>query len=54
MLCKRPDIVICTPGRMLDHMRNSPSIHCDDVDVLVGVRACTRVHVCVRGEGGCS
>jgi len=30
-----PDVVICTPGRMLDHLRNSHSIHLDDLDVLV-------------------
>jgi len=26
---------ICTPGRMLDHLRNSPSVNLDDLDVLV-------------------
>jgi ATP-dependent RNA helicase DDX27 len=26
---------ICTPGRMLDHLRNSPSVSLDDLDVLV-------------------
>ena len=31
----RPDIVVATPGRMLDHIRNSLAVHCDDVDVLV-------------------
>jgi len=31
----RPDVVIGTPGRMLDHLLNSPSVDCDDVDVLV-------------------
>ena len=31
----RPDIVVCTPGRMLDHIRNTLAVHCDDVDVLV-------------------
>eukprot|EP01039_Chlorochromonas_danica_P005723 gene5723-6307_t len=31
----RPDVVICTPGRMVDHLRNSLNITLDDLDVLV-------------------
>eukprot|EP00941_MAST-03F_sp_MAST-3F-sp1_P005556 g5556.t1 len=31
----RPDIVVGTPGRLVDHMRNSASVHLDDVEVLV-------------------
>lgn len=31
----RPDVVVCTPGRMIDHLRNSMSVHLDDVDILV-------------------
>lgn len=31
----RPDIVVCTPGRMLDHVLNAQGIHLDDVDILV-------------------
>ena len=27
--------VICTPGRILDHLRNSHSVTLDDLDVLV-------------------
>ncbi|CAK4682372.1 unnamed protein product [Aphanomyces euteiches] len=30
-----PDVVICTPGRMIDHLRNSKSIHLDDLEILV-------------------
>ncbi len=31
----RPDIVVGTPGRILDHLRNSQSIHLEDLDVLI-------------------
>lgn len=31
----RPDIVIATPGRLIDHIRNSPSFNLDAVDILV-------------------
>jgi hypothetical protein len=31
----RPDLVVATPGRMLDHLRNTPGVHGEDVDVLV-------------------
>lgn len=34
-LRNRPDIVICTPGRIIDHLRNSRSVTLDDLDVLV-------------------
>lgn len=31
----RPDIVVCTPGRMLDHLMNSPGVSVDDLEILV-------------------
>lgn len=34
-LRQRPDVVICTPGRFIDHLRNSHSVDIDDLDVLV-------------------
>jgi ATP-dependent RNA helicase DDX27 len=34
-LRSRPDIVIATPGRLIDHIRNSPSFNLDAVDILV-------------------
>lgn len=30
-----PDIVVATPGRLIDHVLNSSSLHLDDVEVLV-------------------
>ncbi|KAF3926886.1 hypothetical protein ABW20_dc0104761 [Dactylellina cionopaga] len=34
-LRQRPDIVIATPGRFIDHMRNSASFHTDGIEILV-------------------
>ena len=31
----RPDILIATPGRLIDHLRNSPSFALDTLDVLI-------------------
>jgi ATP-dependent RNA helicase DDX27 len=31
----RPDVVIATPGRLIDHVRNSPSFSLDNLDILV-------------------
>lgn len=31
----RPDVVIATPGRLIDHIRNSPSFTLDTLDILV-------------------
>lgn len=46
-LRSRPDIVIGTPGRLIDHLQNSPSVHFDDVDVLVRVACVSVVAVCL-------
>ena len=34
-LKRRPDVVIATPGRFIDHIRNSPSFQVDSVEILV-------------------
>lgn len=34
-LQRRPDIVVCTPGRMIDHVQNSMSVDLDDVEVVI-------------------
>ncbi|TFK77079.1 DEAD-domain-containing protein [Pluteus cervinus] len=34
-LRSRPDVVIATPGRLIDHIHNSPSFTLDNLDVLV-------------------
>lgn len=35
VLRSRPDILIATPGRFIDHMRNSPSFTVDTLEILV-------------------
>lgn len=35
VLKTRPDVVIATPGRFIDHMRNSPSFAVDAIEILV-------------------
>lgn len=34
-LRKRPDVVIATPGRLIDHIRNSASFSVQDVEILI-------------------
>lgn len=35
VLRSRPDVIIATPGRFIDHMRNSPSFAVDTLEILV-------------------
>ena len=35
LLKKRPDVVIATPGRLIDHMRNSASFAVENIEILV-------------------
>ena len=34
-LRKKPDVVVATPGRMLDHLRNAPGIGFEGLEILV-------------------
>ena len=34
-LKRRPDIVVCTPGRMIDHVQNTMSVDLDDGEVVI-------------------
>ena len=35
MLRRSPDIVIATPGRLIDHVKNTPSFSLDSIEVLI-------------------
>ena len=35
MLRKQPDIIIATPGRLVDHLHNAPSFNLNTVEILV-------------------
>ncbi|KAF2119870.1 P-loop containing nucleoside triphosphate hydrolase protein [Lophiotrema nucula] len=35
VLKTRPDVVICTPGRFIDHMRNTAAFHVENLEILV-------------------
>lgn len=35
VLRSMPDIVVATPGRMIDHLRNSMSVDLDHLSVLI-------------------
>ena len=34
-LKNRPDVVIATPGRLIDHIHNSPSFNLDSIEILI-------------------
>ena len=44
--------MVCTPGRIIDLVRNSPSIHLDDVDILILDEADRLLEMGFRDEVG--
>jgi ATP-dependent RNA helicase DDX27 len=34
-LRNKPDIILATPGRLIDHLRNTQNVHLEDIEILV-------------------
>lgn len=52
-LRKGPDVVVATPGRLIDHLHNAPSFDLQSVEILVLDEA-DRLLVMVLFSGCCS
>ena len=50
-LRKNPDIIVATPGRLVDHLRNTPSFSLQNIEILVLDEADR--YVCVWGGELC-
>ena len=46
-LRKNPDIIVATPGRLVDHLHNAPSFSLQNIEILVLDEADRCVCVCV-------
>ena len=44
MLRKQPDVIIATPGRLVDHLHNAPSFNLNTIEILVLDEADRLVH----------
>ena len=43
----RPDVIIATPGRLLDHITNSHGVDLDDIEFLILDEADRLLDLCV-------
>jgi hypothetical protein len=53
VLRRNPDIVIATPGRLIDHLKNTPTFTLDSIEVLVldeADRYSLFFHLCITTE----
>ena len=50
MLRMGPDVVIATPGRLIDHLHNAPNFSLDSIEILVLDEADRFVLLCSQAD----